>query len=221
MDLQGRYLGTGSMKPTLKTENAKVYQGDCLDVLKRLEAGSVHCVVTSPPYFGLRDYGTAEWEGGDENCEHLVRENHNAESSSLEGGKATVHHAKEGFKTKCPRCGARRIDKQLGLEEQHDCLALLRGREPCGKCYVCKVVLICRELRRVLRDDGIMWLNLGSCYAGGDTTNNIFDHSSSKRRTFDKVDDGVPFMLRNDLTLEELAYVLSELSSFANNNKVG
>ena len=31
---------------------------------------SVHTIVTSPPYYGLRDYGTAKWEGGDPNCEH-------------------------------------------------------------------------------------------------------------------------------------------------------
>ena len=48
----------------------QIYQGDSLDILKVLPAESVQCVVTSPPYWGLRDYGTAKWEGGDEGCDH-------------------------------------------------------------------------------------------------------------------------------------------------------
>ena len=47
-----------------------VYLGDCREVLASLPAESVHCVVTSPPYWGLRDYGTASWDGGDEACDH-------------------------------------------------------------------------------------------------------------------------------------------------------
>jgi len=45
--------------------DSTLYQGDVLDVLRTLPDESVQCVVTSPPYWGLRDYGTAEWEGGD------------------------------------------------------------------------------------------------------------------------------------------------------------
>ena len=44
--------------------------GDCRDVLRTLADESVHCVVCSPPYWGLRDYGTATWEGGDAGCDH-------------------------------------------------------------------------------------------------------------------------------------------------------
>ena len=46
----------------------EVIQGDVREVLKTLDDESVQCVVTSPPYWGLRDYGTATWEGGDEGC---------------------------------------------------------------------------------------------------------------------------------------------------------
>lgn len=38
----------------------KIYQGDALEVLKTFESESVNCIITSPPYFGLRDYGTAK-----------------------------------------------------------------------------------------------------------------------------------------------------------------
>lgn len=42
----------------------QIIQGDCLKVLKTLPSESVDCVITSPPYWALRDYGTASWEGG-------------------------------------------------------------------------------------------------------------------------------------------------------------
>ncbi len=48
----------------------KYLTGDCIEVLKTLDPESVHCCVTSPPYWGLRDYGTATWEGGDPKCDH-------------------------------------------------------------------------------------------------------------------------------------------------------
>mgnify|MGYP001161873093 CR=1 FL=1 len=44
--------------------------GDAREVLKTLPDCSVQCCVTSPPYYGLRDYGTAKWEGGNPECEH-------------------------------------------------------------------------------------------------------------------------------------------------------
>lgn len=48
----------------------ELLEGDCRDVLPTLEAGSIQCCVTSPPYWGLRDYGTATWDGGDAGCDH-------------------------------------------------------------------------------------------------------------------------------------------------------
>lgn len=134
--------------------STQVIQGDCIEVMRGMEAGSVQCVVTSPPYWGLRDYGTAEWEGGDEGCEHK-RDQGNIESSTLEGGKGNVHHAHEpAFRETCSKCGARRIDQQLGLE-------------PTPEAYIAKMVEAFWEVRRVLRDDGMLWLNVGDAYATG------------------------------------------------------
>ena len=48
----------------------ELLQGDCRQVLATLPAGSVQCCITSPPYWGLRDYGTAKWGGGDAECDH-------------------------------------------------------------------------------------------------------------------------------------------------------
>jgi DNA modification methylase len=85
------------------------YVGDVLQVLKQIPDESIHCVVTSPPYWGLRNYG---------------------------------------------------VDGQIGLEKTPD-------------EYVAKLVEVFREVRRVLRKDGTLWLNLGDSYngsggAGGD-----------------------------------------------------
>jgi len=82
---------------------SRIIQGDCLEVLKTLESESVHCCVTSPPYFGLRDYG---------------------------------------------------VDGQLGLEES-------------PAAYVSNLVAVFAEVRRVLRADGTLWLNIGDSFASG------------------------------------------------------
>ncbi len=52
----------------------RIIEGDCRHVLRELPEKSVHCCITSPPYFGLRDYGTATWEGGDPACAHRGRD---------------------------------------------------------------------------------------------------------------------------------------------------
>lgn len=82
--------------------NLEILIGDCRDVLKQLPDESINCVVTSPPYFGLRDYGH---------------------------------------------------DGQIGLE-------------PTPDEFVETLVSVFREVRRVLRKDGTVWLNLGDSYTG-------------------------------------------------------
>ena len=81
-----------------------------------------------------------------------MRERSSSGSSTLGGSKATVSHAKEGFSDECPRCGARRVDRQLGLE-------------PTPDEYVARIVEVFREVRRVLADHGTCWVNLGDSYA--------------------------------------------------------
>jgi hypothetical protein len=93
-----------------------ILTGDCRAILPTLDAGSVRCVVTSPPYFGLRDYGTATWEGGSAECGHTITLAPRSERApnGLTGGTATVD-AGTVRRGDCS-CGARRIDAQLGLE---------------------------------------------------------------------------------------------------------
>jgi site-specific DNA-methyltransferase (adenine-specific) len=133
----------------------RIINGDCRDVLATLPPDSVHCCVTSPPYWGLRDYGTAKWEGGVLGCDHQEsapsRTAASIASSSLDGGKGSVHLSHQ-FKGDCLRCGARRIDSQIGLESTY-------------QEYVEQMVAVFREVRRVMRRDGTCWLNLGDSYA--------------------------------------------------------
>lgn len=88
----------------------KLHLGNCLDHLEFMPDNSVNCCVTSPPYFGLRDYG---------------------------------------------------MDGQIGLEQTPE-------------EYVDKMVEVFREVRRVLRDDGTLWLNIGDSYAGSGGAGNQY-----------------------------------------------
>lgn len=131
------------------------YTGDCRDLLRELPDGCVQTCVTSPPFWGLRDYGTAQWEGGDPACDHMEsKPSRTAASvalSSLGGSKTTVHTS-HVFRGNCGRCGAVRVDRQIGLE-------------PTPDEYVAALVDVFRGVRRALRDDGTLWLNLGDSYA--------------------------------------------------------
>jgi len=134
----------------------RILQGDCREVLKTLPDRSVHCCVTSPPYFGLRDYGTGAWFGGNPACDHRggpMRLKANLNANIGTGRDVKNAEDREFFKEVCAKCGAKRIDRQIGLEET-----------PEG--YVNQLVAVFREVRRVLRDDGTLWLNLGDSYAG-------------------------------------------------------
>jgi hypothetical protein len=138
-----------------------ILTGDCLTMLRTLPEGSVQCVVTSPPYWGLRDYGTAEWEGGDPECEHVC----GGQVYDTKSPGAIQSGVRPGCDAStCKRCGARRVDAQLGLEARPDCMGYATGNA-CGSCYVCGMVAVFREVRRVLRDDGVCFLNLGDSYA--------------------------------------------------------
>src|SRR5271166_1697048 len=101
----------------------RVLQGDVRDVLPTLPAASVHCIVTSPPYYGLRDYGTATWDGGDSACEHIktvykpasYADGKNAVGKSCMSWRGGERNQSEQFGNVCGKCGARRIDRQIGL----------------------------------------------------------------------------------------------------------
>jgi len=145
-----------------------ILQGHCLDVLPTLPKQSVHMCVTSPPYWSLRDYGVppSVWDGV-AGCPHEWES-----AGSVEGytSKRKWQHTDVSRESNpdgwnlieqgkfCTRCGA-----WLG------CL----GLEPTPDLYVEHLVTVFDAVRRVLRREGTLWLNLGDCYAaggrGGDT----------------------------------------------------
>lgn len=126
-----------------------------------LKDESVHCIVTSPPYFGLRRYQIPDsiWDG-EAGCDHqwdeiivpaangIIHEG-GMSGETLSGSSATRRPQKSKF---CVRCGAWK--GQL-------------GGEPSISLYVSHITHVFREVRRVLRQDGILWLNLGDSYASG------------------------------------------------------
>lgn len=130
----------------------RIIQGDALRLATALPDECIHCIVTSPPYWGLRDYGTALWQGGSGECDHIKDRTNGINSSTLQGGKLTTNHQQEAaYKDVCPKCGATRIDSQMGLEETPE-------------QYIENMVVLFRELRRVLRKDGTLFLNMGDSF---------------------------------------------------------
>ena len=125
----------------------EILQGDCREVLKTLPEGSVNMCVTSPPYFGLRNYKTAVWSGGDPTCDHI-------EKVAAHGGERADRDQSGNifyYKGTCQKCGATSEDHQIGLEETPE-------------EYIAQLVEVFRGVKRVLRDDGTLWVNIGDSY---------------------------------------------------------
>jgi len=147
----------------------KIIQGDTLQVLKTFPDDCIDCIVTSPPYWGLRDYGeqtNTVWDG-DPNCEHewdtkeynitggmiglnerLQKENSNINSKFVKEEFNRPSVIKSGF---CKKCGA--WYGQLGLEPTLD-------------LYLEHMLQITSELKRVLKPTGVMFWNHSDCYGG-------------------------------------------------------
>ena len=147
------------MNPYLSDADFTLYNGDAREVLRELPAESVHMCVTSPPFFGLRDYQTGTWEGGDAECDHKrhnradqYAEKHTNATGTIPG----VNKARrsEFFEGDCGKCGARRIDRQIGLESTPE-------------EWVAQLVSVFEEVKRVLRKDGTLWVECGDSYAQG------------------------------------------------------
>lgn len=151
---------------------ATLYCGDALTVLKTLPEESVRCCVSSPPYWGLRAYGTEpQVFGGNPACAHEWTEhlppaanglvNNTMQGETLSGRSATRTPKLSAF---CSLCGAWR--GELGLE-------------PTPDLYIEHMVEVFREVRRVLTEDGTLWLNMGDSYCTTPRGNRPGDFSTS------------------------------------------
>jgi DNA modification methylase len=134
----------------------KILKGDCLETLKSLDEQSINTCVTSPPYWGLRDYGTGEWVGGNADCLHKSAKKNADKTGGFTGKRIRKIGGSENnkylkHKKNCSDCGATRKDNQLGMEDTPE-------------EFVENLVRVFKEVKRVLRDDGTVWLNLGDSY---------------------------------------------------------
>lgn len=146
--------------------------GNCLDLLRQMPDESVDVVVTSPPYWALRNYGSdpVVW-GGDPNCEHSWEE-HTEPARGGVGENANVGANRDGEANNrghptvteyCTKCGAWK--GQLGLE-------------PTPFEYIDHLMLIFDEVKRVLKPTGACWVNIGDTYNGAKTGNTDVNKNS-------------------------------------------
>jgi DNA modification methylase len=129
---------------------AEVIIGDNRQALKELSDASVQTVVTSPPYWGLRDYGTATWIGGDEACDHETPRSRGDDIKENDK-QGTSKGSRPNLQWDC-KCGAIREDNQIGLEQSPD-------------DFIEQLCVVFDEVWRVLKDDGTIWVNLGDSYS--------------------------------------------------------
>lgn len=147
-------------KRGINIETNKIIQGNTLDVLKTMPSESINCVMTSPPYWALRDYGIdveAIWDG-DVNCQHDFESYKQRQHAGRGDNQGFMDYIKKqdvpdkiieisGF---CSKCGAWK--GQLGLEPTFD-------------LYIKHLCDIFDEIKRVLRKDGTCWVNIGDTYS--------------------------------------------------------
>lgn len=126
----------------------------------------VQAVITSPPYWGLRDYGTGHWEGGvpfsdkpegTPACSHSDgyekgREDYGVNDYPSIGYAKKVKTAGFGARTSCS-CGAVWVDPAIGLEDSIE-------------SYLEQIVAVFQEVKRVLKPDGLIFVNIGDTYSG-------------------------------------------------------
>jgi DNA modification methylase len=175
-----------------------LHQGHVMDLLRQRPAASVQCCVTSPPYFGLRDYEIEPqvW-GGVPGCVHrwgveqIIKRAENPDTGLAYTGTGAPETRLPGLKEAgkrsfsagafCRRCRAWRGSL---------------GNEPDLHLYVRHIVRVFREVRRVLRPDATLWLNLGDSYAtnpsNGRGEQNVTGGGVPHRSGMDKTALGLP-----------------------------
>lgn len=155
----------------------KIYNLDCLDGLKLLPNDSIDMLITSPPYWGLRDYNGKDkiWDE-DKTCEHEWYENVKKPDGGQGSLSANVGANKNDFNNMrdhnivshfCSKCGAWK--GQLGLEPTFD-------------LYIKHMVNIFEEVKRILKPTGTCWVNLGDTYAG--SNKGAWSNKNNQKETY-------------------------------------
>lgn len=136
-------------------------KGDCRATLAALAPGSVQSVITSPPYYALRDYGSPPlvWGGDPEHAHEW-------------GELLPARKPGQVAQTKWANVSAVADGQRAAAGSECACGAWLGGLglEPTPALFVEHLVECFRHVRRVLREDGVLWLNLGDSYSSGGRT---------------------------------------------------
>ncbi len=155
------------LKPYYEISEGRIYHGHALDVLREMPSESVQMCVTSPPYWGLRDYGLPPmiWDA-QEGCEHGWGDEVGQVQQAGHSEKSTL----AGFTN--PNTKERQMAQQEKASQGQFCQLCTAwrgclGLEPTPELYIKHMVQIFSELRRVLRSDGTLWLNMGDSYNSG------------------------------------------------------
>ena len=153
-------------------------QGHVLKVLKKIPDESIDCIITSPPYWGLRKYpdsANVVW-GGDPNCEHEW-ETVETKRPNLSGGKDN-DYVKEKLAIK----GTENYKEQVDYHKRVTASAFCKkcgawygqlGLEPTLEMYLDHLLEITAELKRVLKPTGILFWNHGDCYISSGPTRHL------------------------------------------------
>ncbi|HOJ27380.1 MAG TPA: site-specific DNA-methyltransferase [Candidatus Saccharicenans sp.] len=150
----------------MSLEVNRVYNFDALTGLRQLEAESVDTIITSPPYYGLRDYGKAQTIfGGQPDCDHHWMSGVRPGMSGGPNGDTTQRRFPEIPYASCSKCGA--WLGQLGLE-------------PCPEDYIDHLVMVFQECWRVLKPAGALWVVIGDSYAGSGIGTNDYRTPASR-----------------------------------------
>lgn len=154
--------------PLYEEEGIMLYFANALTGLRGLDSESVQTVVTSPPYWGLRDYKTeAQVWDAKSGCNHEF----GLEVSRIErrrSDRGLAQTGNGGPETRLPGLAeAGYISASQGAFCHCGAWRGSLGLEPTPELYVEHLIMIFREVRRVLKKDGTLWLNLGDCYYSG------------------------------------------------------
>ncbi len=147
--------------------NIKYLIGDARKVLKGLPDNSVQCIVTSPPYWALRDYGVPSniW-GGDAECDHVW-----GDENIIKNAPQRDHDGSDAFgDTRGEETWRKETELEASLGRFCQKCSAWRGclgLEPTPEMFVEHIVEVGRLLWRKLRPDGVFFLNLGDSHSSG------------------------------------------------------
>jgi DNA modification methylase len=145
----------------------RIEEADALNLLRELPDNWAQTCVTSPPYWGLCDYGLppATW-GGNPRCRHHWGDVQRGQRADMQPAAKSRSHARLGVDARQGRAGLHGGRFCQRCNAWQGCL----GLEPTPDLYLQHLLAVLGEVHRVLREDGTLWLNLGDSYTSGGRT---------------------------------------------------